>query len=93
MNNAAEFQAGTDPLDPNSFLAIESLRTESNGHAAIRWHSVTGKYYVVEYSDDLVDWNDLGVPALGDGSIISVVDPSPVDTVQQRFYRVFFAAF
>ncbi|HEY2922886.1 MAG TPA: hypothetical protein VGK77_28240, partial [Candidatus Binatia bacterium] len=93
MSNSAEFEAGTDPFDPDSFLAINSLRIETDGHAAIRWRSTAGKYYVVKYSDDLAVWNVVGVPVLGDGSIISVLDPTPVRTIQQRTYRVFLADF
>jgi hypothetical protein len=93
MSNSAEFHAGTDPFDPGSFLAIGSLRLEADGHAVIRWRSIAGKYYVVKYSDDLSGWSVVGVPVLGDGSIISILDPTPVQTIQQRTYRVFLADF
>jgi len=93
MSNAAEFLAGTDPLDSNSFLAIESLRLVADGRAEIRWDSVAGKRYIVKFSDDLFNWSALGEPILANGPRTLVTDSASILSVEHRTYRVFLADF
>jgi hypothetical protein len=93
MSNFAEFWAGTDPLDPNSVLAINSTSLLNNGMITITWESVAGKSYTIRYSTDLLTWNDLVAPVNGTGSAISVTDPTPVQQTGQRFYRIFLSGF
>jgi len=93
MSNFEEFRAGTDPLDPNSVLAINSKSLLTNGMITISWQSVAGKGYVVRYSTDLINWNDLAAAVTGDGTILSVTDPTPVAQSGQRFYRIFLSSF
>jgi glucose/arabinose dehydrogenase len=92
-SNAAEFHAGTDPLDSNSFLALENLTVVTNGHIQISWRSVSGVNYTIKYSDDLHVWNVLRPPVQGNDSVITVIDPAFVSQGQQRFYRVFVTEF
>jgi hypothetical protein len=88
MSNFAEFWAGTNPLDANSSFAIDVSSLLSGGQIRIRWQSVAGKVYGVQYSTDLVTWNPLGSSIQGDGNPISVFDGDPVAQGQRRFYRV-----
>jgi len=89
MNNYAEFWAGTDPLDPKSVLIINSVSVVTNGLTQITWQPVPGKSYAVKYSSDFSTWNTLTNPVQGSSTNLSVVDPTPVAQVPQRFYRVF----
>jgi hypothetical protein len=91
MSNAAEFLAGTDPMNPNSYLAINSILIGGDGRAEIRWFGVAGKYYVVKYSEGLPGWTQLGSIIQGQGITLSVIDPEDVKTRQGRMYRVFLA--
>jgi hypothetical protein len=89
MSNAAEFHAGTDPQNADSYLGIDSITVVSEGMAQIRWRSVPGKRYVVKYSDDLGSWQNLGANLLGDGSVLVAVDS--VVPGHRRIYRVYLA--
>ncbi|MGH7952669.1 MAG: chitobiase/beta-hexosaminidase C-terminal domain-containing protein [Limisphaerales bacterium] len=88
MSNYEEFWAGTDPNDPNSVLAINRSSLISGGHIQIRWQTVAGKTYAVQYSTDLVSWSNLADSVQGDGSIATVTDPSPMQQNGQRYYRI-----
>ncbi|MDB6122916.1 MAG: repeat containing protein [Pedosphaera sp.] len=89
MSNTAEFWAGTDPNNPNSYLTIKNIRLPSWWTSSCYWQSVTGKSYTVKYSDDLATWSNLSVPIIGDGNILSDINPTSINGVQRRIYRVF----
>jgi sugar lactone lactonase YvrE len=91
MSNFAEFWAGTDPLESNSSLAIDRTSLVSSGQIQIRWQTVAGKSYFVQYSTNLTTWNDLGNVVQGDGSMASVIDATPISN--RRFYRVRLSGF
>jgi fibronectin-binding autotransporter adhesin len=52
-----EQAAGTDAADPASALAILSVTLNGTGHSVVRFQSVTGKSYRMEYSDNFATWN------------------------------------
>lgn len=88
MGNAAEFRAGTDPLDAKSLLSIYSTTMLADGSTQITWRSVLGVTYLVKCSDDLRIWRLLrAVP--GNGSILSIIDSTAASQGSHRFYRVF----
>ena len=89
MNNTAEFQAGTDPWDADSFLAITALTIQTNDLPEVHWRSVAGKSYAVKYSDDFVSWSPLGGAMIATGSLAVVTDPTVVGSNPLRVYRVF----
>ena len=93
MSNYAEFWAGTDPLDGNSFLAVDAASLRTGTQVQVSWRSVLGQSYVVSYSNDLVTWNALGSPIRGNGAVVSVTDTTPIGQLPQRFYRVALAGF
>lgn len=61
MTDTQELSAGTDPFDPNSLLKITRLYPPAGADKTgmvVQWSSVTGRYYRVERSTNL-----LAVPA------------------------------
>jgi len=93
MSNYQEFWASTDPLDPASVLVIQPTSLVSNGRIQIRWQTVAGKTYSVQYSTDRLSWSTFGDPFVGDDSIASVLDPSLISQRMQRYYRVVLSGF
>jgi hypothetical protein len=86
MTNAAEFLAGTNPLDPDSRLAVTALQVGPEGFS-MRFPTVTGKVYAVEYSDTLAAWSVLAFGILGTGGMVEFNDQSAAGN-SQRFYRL-----
>ena len=50
-SDAAEFWAGTNPLDPSSFLNVDDVRVLGDGHVELKWHTVGGRLYSLSYSE------------------------------------------
>jgi hypothetical protein len=93
MSNYAEFWAGTNPLDPNSNLSINTSSLISGNHAQISWQTVAGKTYTVQYSTNLVSWNALGTAVVGNGTLATVTDPSAIPQYGSRYYRIALTGF
>jgi len=59
MSNYAEWRAGTDPHDPDSFLVVKDfacLGTNSlSGGFLLTWGSVSNKFYTIDRATDLVN--------------------------------------
>jgi hypothetical protein len=55
MKDGAEVRAGTDPLDVLDLLRMKGLMKVSGNQYEIRWQSVTGKQYVLDWSTNLVE--------------------------------------
>jgi hypothetical protein len=86
MTNAAEFAAGTDPLDPISRLAVTAMSAGPGGFS-MTFPTVAGKVYVVEYSETLAAWSVLTSGIAGTGGVIELNDLD-VGAGSQRFYRL-----
>jgi Bacterial TSP3 repeat len=88
LTNLQEYQAGTNPRDPNSALRVTSATAIGNKFA-VTFPSVAGKVYAVEYANLLPSstWQILATNIAGTGSAISITDTIPAG-VGQRFYRV-----
>jgi hypothetical protein len=85
MSNAAEYFAGTDPLNPASYLKITFMPFSSS---ALTFNAVSNRTYTVQYSDGLnpVQWNKLAdVLARKTTRVEVVVDPSGG---ANRYYRL-----
>jgi hypothetical protein len=82
-DNAQEYGAGTDPLDAKSCLKL--AMSSENGSGIIRWPSIYGKQYVIEYSGTLfgTNWTPIGTVA-GTGAQLQFQDNSGNGS---RFYR------
>ncbi len=84
-----EWIAGTSPLDPVSFFAIESASTENNGATfRLSWPSVIGRHYSVEHSPSLApgSWTATAVTDLPGTGIIMTSDLPLI--APRGFYRV-----
>jgi len=83
--NADELIAGTDPLNPNSRFAIETILATPSGFT-LTWTPVPGKTYTVEACEDLSIGDWLPIPnatGLTNGTYTdSVISPS------RKFYRL-----
>ncbi len=56
-SNAAEFRAGTDPLNVSSVLKLESINTTE--HPMLRLTHAAGRSYDIEFTDDFRQWRSL----------------------------------
>jgi hypothetical protein len=89
MSNWEEYQAGTHPNDPLSYLRVESI-TGTGGEVRIRFRVVAGKSYSVMHRvvAGSGDWQKLtDVPVQAESVEIDVIDADAGGTAQ-RFYRV-----
>jgi len=80
--------AGTDPLDPNNSLKINSVNV-SAGSAAIHFNAIAGRTYSILYRGDLQtgSWLKLvDIPAQGSTGVVTVNDPTI--GAGPRFYRL-----
>ncbi|MBE2181367.1 MAG: Ig-like domain-containing protein [Chthoniobacterales bacterium] len=82
--NLHEYIAGTSPLDTLSRLR---LGIESEPDVRLKIETLPGRRYWIYFSDELAgsDWQLLGGPIPGDGTIKFVSDPADVPI---RFYRL-----
>jgi hypothetical protein len=88
FTNLQEYYAGTNPLDPNSLLKINSVNVAS-GATAIHFNAIAGRTYSILYRADLqnASWLKLvDIPAQGSTGIIAVNDPTI--GVAPRYYRL-----
>lgn len=96
--NYHEWLAGTDPLDPQSFLGITSLLTTSTdsdvpgpssggiNEFVLRWQTVPGKRYWVEATDSPdAEWSDVSGLMEATGTELYWVDE---EGAWQRYYRI-----
>ena len=86
ISNQAEYQAGTDPGDPASYLRIE--QSILPGAATLRFAAVSNRTYTIQFSDLLpaATWSKLGDFVALPTNRIEVVSDSSWTT--NRFYRV-----
>ena len=94
--DAAEFLAGTNPVDPASTFRIHSLQPAADGmHLQLSplRPTVPGKTYRAEYSEDLTQnrWQTLLDHIPGTGTTRTVIDPLGT-TLPKCFYRVVITA-
>ena len=90
MNNRAEYLAGTDPQDGQSFLKVALEWSLAGSQVAVRFGAVSNKTYSVLYQERLsapLPWSKLAdVPAAPTNRTVRVPDPSP--GAPARFYRL-----
>jgi hypothetical protein len=86
MSNLAEYLAGTDPGDPNSYLRIDL--TAAPGLATIQFAAVSNRTYTVQYTDVLPNvgpWTKLAdLLARPNNWVEAISDPG---WTSNRFYR------
>jgi hypothetical protein len=74
--NALEFQAGTDPVDPDSVLRLNLPSGGANAPIQVSWPSRPRHEYVLEISDDLRRWSTAGDPRIGTGGVLTNTLPA-----------------
>jgi hypothetical protein len=84
MNNRDEYIAGTDYLDPSSYLKVELALT---GGATVQFMAISNRTYTIQYSDAVpVGWLKLvDVLARTSNRVEVVTDPA---STAKRFYRL-----
>jgi len=93
VTNLQEYLAGTDPLDRETYLKVESIRVESSPRTAVvTFLAFAGKTYSVLRRDSVERgaWIPVAdVPAASTNRVVEVRDPTPLAPGQiQRFYRL-----
>ena len=90
MSNLAEYQAGTDPQDAQSFLKAELEGSTGAANFVVKFGAVSNKTYSVLYQSPLAAqgaWAKLAdVAGAPTNRTVRVADPSPDATA--RFYRL-----
>lgn len=88
MSDLAEYLAGTDPTNANSYLKVTAITTGGGG-ALITWGAISGKNYRLQYKDDVEanDWYDILGDVTAASNSASKTDTSATNSVL-RFYRV-----
>ncbi|MEO7934138.1 MAG: S8 family serine peptidase [Chthoniobacterales bacterium] len=88
FTNAQEFLAGTDPHNTESRPGISQFFADASGFH-IQFPTALDRFYKVEFTDDLTgSWQPLQSEIPGTGATLDVIDPSTMDTLTKRFYRV-----
>lgn len=85
--NWQEFRAGTNPNEPASALHMLTEKLGGASGLTLRWPTISGKTYVIEYRDSLssADWQPLTSRATGNGNEMTFTADS---ASAPRFYRV-----
>lgn len=83
-----EYQANTDPQDPNSKLLVTGLDIGFDGRNQVTFISSTDRTYRVEASTDLFNWQLVEDFIPGTGSSITITDTRYLPGLTQIYYRV-----
>ena len=89
LTNLQEYWAGTDPRDPRSAIKA-TLEWRPGQPAAIRFTSVAGKSYTVQYADSLLAgaWRNLASVVASGPETVEALNDGGSTSDQSRFYRV-----
>jgi hypothetical protein len=86
LTNAAEYAAGTNPLDASSVLRLLQIAVTAN-QATVGWQSVASKQYVLESATNIVGpWTD--ATSVLSSNLVSQASVLRSPTDLQTFYRV-----
>ena len=91
FSDAAEYRAGTNPLDPASALRLIDVSADGQTFT-IKWSAVTGRSYRVQSTDTVTapNWQDCSGIVFAPWAEASVATPLGPGT-GNRFYRVVLA--
>jgi hypothetical protein len=90
FTNLAEWQAGTNPHDPDSSLRLGPAHLHG-GDALLTFATVAGRRYSIQASaNPHGGWLTIAQDIIGTGGIISINDPA-VALAPHRFYRLMLA--
>ncbi|MEM7148125.1 MAG: hypothetical protein AAF591_23685, partial [Verrucomicrobiota bacterium] len=89
-----EIRSGVFPLSDvgGDAVAVQITGIEVTGEAprtaTVTWLSEEGATYDVQWSDNLLDWNELEKGVMAAGAESSATDADIAGAVRQRYYRV-----
>jgi hypothetical protein len=84
-----EYRAGTAPRDPNSKFVVKRVaQTDPYGRYQITFPTVPHRFYRLESSSELMNWEALVSDLEGTGSDVTVTDIRNPSTTTPAFYRV-----
>lgn len=87
-SDAAEYTAGTLPMDASSTLRITSHSYPSASQANLTWTSVPTRLYRVEHDTDLVGvWTNSALGTLSSGGTTTSGNFTGLSTADKRFFR------
>lgn len=75
-------------------FALRNVRLLPNGNSAVVWSGTPGRRYCIQWSNDLVRWNEISPPIPAASEVNQFIDsgppftPSRPGTVPHRYYRV-----
>jgi len=88
QSDSSESIAGTGPNNPSSAFRIQSIARDPNGNVVVSWPSLASHHYQLQFSSDLLTWQNIGNSHVGTGAPLSDTDTNSTGSVSQRFYRV-----
>jgi beta-galactosidase len=89
MTNVQEYVAGTNPLDPQSYLRFDSLTLDDPDQVVLGFTAVSNRMYMVEGSDDLSFTNWANVSTIGvSTNNRNIIVTNSVPGVPSRYYRI-----
>lgn len=84
--NLQEFQAGTNPADPDSVLRTQLVATAQG--TRLGWNTQPGMIYQVQSSVDLKAWGDVGTPRFAAGASDSMLVEGANASAYYRILRL-----
>jgi hypothetical protein len=91
LSNRDEYRAGTNPKEAQSRFVVSSFDSTPGGAFRLRWRTVEGLAYRVEWRNDLLvdSWHRVSPDVTGTGSTVEWSDEETAGgALQQRFYRI-----
>jgi hypothetical protein len=86
--NLREYVAGTDPIDPESYLRVENLARQGTNAWAIRFRAISNRTYTVEsrLSPANGTWHRMvDVPAVSTNRLVEVTLPAEAGVLSRIF--------
>lgn len=90
VSNQAEYLAGTDPEDPQSYLRVEAFSPSNSNAWTLRFPAVSNRTYTVEACLQLRNspwFREADVPAAPTNRLIEIVRPAG-GKAASRFFRL-----
>ncbi len=87
-DNLSEFIAGTNPRDPSSLLKLLAVTAVEPGQFDVRFTSVAGRIYQLQFSPNLIDWANLLGSSLAASGPESTLRSTTAPPGFEGFFRV-----
>jgi hypothetical protein len=87
-----DYQSGSLYAMMDDLLLIKSITLGAGGNILLKWDSSANRTYLMQISNDLKSWSNLGGTITGTGNELSLTDSNAITAASRRFYRVSAAA-